>query len=98
MGIILFGTIEIIIGLVTLAAVIASLFFGQSAKPPNILTFVLATAALSLDLGIGILRKNLTSYRLLLFFCRNSHLKQNTRLCQNHYPFRSIRNQYPTIC
>lgn len=68
MVIILFGTIEIIIGLVTLAAVTLSLFFGQSAKPANILIFVLSTAVLSLGLGIGILRRNLTSYRLLLFF------------------------------
>ena len=52
----------------TLIIVPASLILGKSAKPPAVLIFVLATAIISLSLGIGILRRNLNSYHLLLFF------------------------------
>ena len=67
-AILIFGFIEIGIGLVTLVAVIASLILGKSIKPLEVLIFVLTTSILSLSLGIGILRHNLVSYRLLLFF------------------------------
>ena len=67
-GIILFGLIEIFIGAVTLFAVVLSLIEGKSTKPLNVLLFVLFTALTSLGIGIGILRHNLTSYRLLLYF------------------------------
>ncbi|MCX5703831.1 MAG: hypothetical protein NT066_05010 [Candidatus Omnitrophica bacterium] len=68
LGIIIFGLIEIVIGCVTLTAVILSLLLGKSAKPPEVLIFVLTTSVISLSLGIGILRYNLTSYKILLFF------------------------------
>ena len=68
LGIIAFGIIEICIGLITLIAVIASLILGKSAKPLEVLIFVLATSIISLGLGIGILRYNLYTYHLLLFF------------------------------
>lgn len=67
-GVRLFALIEVLIGSVTLLAVILSLAQGKSAKPLNILIFVLATAALSLGLGFGILKYNPTCYNLLLYF------------------------------
>ena len=51
----------------TLIIVPASLILGKSTKPPAALIFVLATSIISLSLGIGILRRNLGSYHLLLF-------------------------------
>ncbi|MEK6714676.1 MAG: hypothetical protein AABY43_01350 [Candidatus Omnitrophota bacterium] len=68
LGIRLFGLIEIFIGAVTLFAVVLSLIQGKSAKPLNVLLFVLFTALTSLGIGIGILRHNLNCYRLLLYF------------------------------
>jgi hypothetical protein len=68
LGIIAFGIIEICIGLITLIAVIASLISGTSTKPLEVLIFVLATSVISLSLGIGILRYNLHSYHIMLFF------------------------------
>lgn len=59
---------EILLGGITLFAVTASLALGKSAKPVEVLIFVLATSILSLGLGVGILRKNRASYQLLLFF------------------------------
>ena len=59
---------EILLGGITLFAVIASLILRESAKPVEVLIFVLTTSGLSLGLGIGILKKNLASYQLLLFF------------------------------
>ena len=67
-GIRIFGLIEIGIGLVTFFVVIASLILGKSTKPLEVLIFVLTTAAISLSLGLGVLRMNLHSYHLLLFF------------------------------
>jgi len=69
-GIKVFALIEIIIGVVTLAAVSANLLLGNSAKPPEVTVFVLTTAAISAALGFGILGGNLTSYRVLLFFSK----------------------------
>lgn len=66
--IIIFGLTEIAIGSITLVAVIASLILDKSRKPPEVLIFVLTTSTLSLSLGIGIIKGNLTSYHLLLFF------------------------------
>lgn len=67
-GIILFGIVEISIGLITLVAVISSLISRSSTKPLEVLIFVLTTSIISLGLGIGILRRSLASYHLLLFF------------------------------
>jgi hypothetical protein len=67
-GVIIFGFIEICFGLITLIAVITSLILGKSQKPVEVLLFVLTTSIISLVLGIGILKRNLTSYHLLLFF------------------------------
>lgn len=68
LGIIVFGLIEVVIGFITLIAVILSLWLGRSQKPLEVLIFILTTAIISLSLGIGVLRRNLTSYHLLLFF------------------------------
>jgi hypothetical protein len=64
---VIFALAEIIIGSVTLIAVILSLIQGKSTKPPEVLVFVLTTAIISLGLGFGIFRYNLTSYHLLLY-------------------------------
>jgi len=67
-GIIIFAFIEILIGSVTLIAVILSLIEGRSTKSPSVLVFVLLTATLSLILGFGVLKRILLCYRLLLYF------------------------------
>ena len=67
-GIMLFALIEILIGLVTLAAVILSIIQGKSTKPLEVFLFVLITAIISTGLGFGLLRNDLASYRLLLYF------------------------------
>ncbi|MBM3249963.1 MAG: hypothetical protein FJZ09_03845 [Candidatus Omnitrophica bacterium] len=67
-GVVLFGATEVLIGALTLIAVTISLISGKSAKPAEVLIFVLTTSMTSLGLGIGILRQSLHSYHLLLFF------------------------------
>jgi hypothetical protein len=67
LGITFFGIIEILIGAVTLIALLISLILGRSTKPFEVLIFVLTTSIISLSLGIGILKHRLTSYHLLLF-------------------------------
>lgn len=67
-GIVLFGITEIIIGATTLGAVMLSVFLGKSAKPAGVLIFVLASSAISVFLGLGVLKRRLSSYHLLLFF------------------------------
>ena len=68
LGIIIFALTEILIGSVTLIAVILSLIQGESTKPLEVTIFVLTTAITSTILGFGILRNNLTCYHLLLYF------------------------------
>lgn len=70
LGIIFFALIEILIGIVTLTAVISNLISRTSVKPLEVVTFVLTTATISTALGFGILRCSPTSYRLLLFFSK----------------------------
>ena len=67
-GIKLFGVIEILIGLITLIMIILSIIKGKSTKPAGVLVFVLTTAIISSGLGLGILKYNLKSYYLLLYF------------------------------
>ena len=67
-GIIIFGITEIAIGSVTMASLIISLILGKSAKPAEVLIFVFITSSISLALGVGILKRNLASYNLLIFF------------------------------
>lgn len=64
---IIFALIEILIGSITLIAVLLSLAQGKSEKPLEILIFVLTAAIISAGLGLGILRRNLASYHLLLY-------------------------------
>jgi hypothetical protein len=68
LGIALFAITEILIGLITLTAVILSLAQGKSIKSLEVLVFVLITAIISSGLGLGILRYKLLAYRLLLYF------------------------------
>lgn len=67
-GIIFFGSIEILIGLLTFITVTISLILGNSAKPPMVWIFVLTASVISFSLGIGILRHNRYAYNYLLFF------------------------------
>lgn len=67
-GIIIFAMIEIFISCVTLVAVAGSLLMGKSTKPPEVLVFVLTSAAISFGLGIGLFRRSRSSYHLILFF------------------------------
>jgi len=60
--------IEILIGGITLAATILSLFLSTNTKAPNVLAFVFLTACTSTALGIGILKSNRTAYELLIYF------------------------------
>lgn len=60
LAIIIFALIEILIGSITLIAVTLSLIQGKSTKPPQVTIFVLTTSILSMILGIGVLRRNLT--------------------------------------
>jgi len=64
----LIGIIEILIGGVTLAGIVAASFLGSNTKAPNVLLFVSGAAAVSTFLGIGILRLNKIAYLLLLYF------------------------------
>lgn len=67
-GLFFFAATEIFIGAITFAAVVNSLIQGKSTKTPEVLTFVLSAAAISTILGFGLLKHNLTCYRILLYF------------------------------
>lgn len=67
-AILIFGLIEIAIGAITLIAVMTSLILTISTKPLNILLFVITTSLISLGLGLGIIKRNIQAYRMLLFF------------------------------
>jgi len=67
-GIAIFALTEIFIGAATLTAVSLSLIERTSTKPTQVLIFVLITAITSAVLGLGILRRNLRCYRILVFF------------------------------
>ncbi|OGX24039.1 MAG: hypothetical protein A2787_09635 [Omnitrophica WOR_2 bacterium RIFCSPHIGHO2_01_FULL_48_9] len=62
------GTIEILIGGLTLLATIVSLSFSFNAKSPNVLIFVIVSAAVSTFIGIGIIRHRKLAYQLLIYF------------------------------
>jgi hypothetical protein len=67
-GIQIFGLTEIAIGTITLLAIVVSLVKGTSAKPPNVLTFVIISSLISVALGAGVLLKEKHSRKLLIFF------------------------------
>lgn len=67
-GILFFGLTEIAIGAITLIAHLTATAFTLIQKPLNVLTFVLATAIISIGLGIGILIRNRHARHMLLFF------------------------------
>ncbi len=67
LGIILIALTEILLGGITLIAVFTSLILGKSTKPLEVLVFVLATSLTSFILGVGLLRKSRSAYRLLIF-------------------------------
>ena len=66
--VIAFAFTEILIGLITLIAISSSLIQGTSQKSPQVLAFVLFSSLVSAGLGIGILKRSLSAYHLLLYF------------------------------
>jgi len=67
-ALLIIGLMEILIGGLTLLTTTFSLLFSLNTKTPNVLTFVLITAVLSLVLGLGILVHNAIAYKLLIYF------------------------------
>jgi len=67
-GILVIGIIEILIGGLTLIGTLGSLVLTFNTKTPNVLFFVIITAAASTLIGLGILRFKKEAYRLLLYF------------------------------
>ena len=66
--ILIIGTLEVLIGGMTLFGVLFSLIFSFNTKSPNILAFVVLAGTLSMLIGFGILRCNIVAYKLLLYF------------------------------
>ena len=60
--------IEILIGAVTILTTAYTLVTATNSKAPNVLIFVLLTAAISSSLGAGLLKANKTAYELLIYF------------------------------
>lgn len=68
-GILFFGLTELTLGTTTLC----SIFFeiarrGASSKPVNVLTFVVASSAISAALGAGVILRQRYARKLLIFF------------------------------
>jgi len=70
LGLTVFAWIEILIGVITLIAVLVGLIQRTSTKPLEVVIFVLTASIISTSLGFTILKHNLTGYRLLLFFSK----------------------------
>lgn len=68
LGIILFAFTEILIGAVTLNALLSGIILGNSQKPPEVFVFIFCTSLISVGLGLGILKYSPNAYHLLLFF------------------------------
>jgi hypothetical protein len=64
----IFGLTEIAIGTATFIAVTQSLNTGISAKPPNVLGFVVLSSLISASLGAGVLLRREYSRKLFIFF------------------------------
>ena len=62
------GIIEILIGAITLLAVLFSILTQTNPKPFNVMMFVIITAYVSLFLGVGVLEHYKTAYQLLIYF------------------------------
>ena len=67
-GIKYFAYTEIILGIVSLFCTTFCLLNNQPAYPATAAIFLVATALISISLGIGILNYNRQSYYLLIFF------------------------------
>lgn len=66
--IIVIAAIEILIGAITLCAIVFSLLTNSNAKTANVLIFVITTSCLSILLGIGLLSSKKMAYDLLIYF------------------------------
>lgn len=62
------GLTEILIGSLTLLGTAISLLFSFNTKTPNVLTFILISATISLMLGFGILILSGIAYKTLIYF------------------------------
>lgn len=67
-GILFFSITEILIGTISLSALLSDMIIMPSAKSPEVVVFILGTALISISLGFGILKRSIDSYHLLLFF------------------------------
>ncbi len=68
LGILLFGYIEITIGLVTIISLIESRLFSGVTKPLGVSIFIFGTSLMSLILGCAVLLRKLWARKLLMFF------------------------------
>ena len=66
--ILVIGTIEIIIGAVTLLTNLVTLALSINRKSPNVLLFVVVTGILSSLIGVGLLKFSKVAYQLLIYF------------------------------
>lgn len=64
----LIGSIEILIGGVTLLSNLVTLALSQNDKSPGVLCFVVLAGIISTLLGVGILKFKKRAYQLLLYF------------------------------
>lgn len=62
------AAIEVAIGASTLFGVIAACLMHLSKKSPTVLVFVLAPAAISISIGVGLFRRRAWAANLLIFF------------------------------
>jgi hypothetical protein len=67
-GIIVFGIIEICIGMFMFCDTFLYMLAGKPSRPPEVVVFILTTSFISACLGIGVLRYHIHSYHMLLFF------------------------------
>ena len=67
-GIEVFALIEICIGCSTLFATVTSALMGTSAKPLNVLLFVIIASLTSFSIGVGLLFKRNLASQLLVYF------------------------------
>jgi len=67
-GILFFGSTEILIGSVTLAANALCLTMHTCVKPLNVLLFVVTSSVISVSLGAGVLLRRKYARKFLIFF------------------------------
>ena len=66
--VLMIGSIEILIGSVTLFSNLVTLTLSQNNKSPRVLCFVIMAGVISTLLGVGMLKFKKRAYQLLLYF------------------------------